>query len=215
MDRHTSNITGEIQELTKQVVDNEAIETMVEDSYVIFNDKVNSHFNDLCKSMRKVLIEQTTLPGDRIANALSVRGADIIKYINEFESESPTLLDTFIIFEVLESDEPYAYGGTDNETKVETIVSYDCKLKIYGSLCHDVARTLLGRMKSVEPILKLQDNNIWVYGVNKIGSINELINNTVYPRCDMVIRFVDSYIEDKITIAEDTASFGNISIKKF
>ena len=59
-------------------------------------------YDDIIRTIRSELIIQTGLVGSRILNATSVRGADLLKVLNEDEVAPFNLSDCFIIFEMLE-----------------------------------------------------------------------------------------------------------------
>ena len=146
-------------------------------------------YEDIIKNFRVTVSEQSGVALDRIFNATSVRGPDIIKIINETNATSFNLADCFIVFELLED-----YSETDNvvthesDGTISSISSFNFNLKIYGNACHSVSQTILMRLKTDEVALALRSKGIYISGIPFPAAINEFVNNTVWPRCDMTIK---------------------------
>ena len=65
----------------------------------------NTDFDNVIRALRKTIIDYVGIDGNRVLNALSVRGADLLKIINSTELNSYNLSDSFIVFELLEDNE--------------------------------------------------------------------------------------------------------------
>ena len=59
-------------------------------------------FDGIIIALRSVIINYVGLDNNRVLNATSVRGADLLKIINETELNSFNLSDSFIVFELKE-----------------------------------------------------------------------------------------------------------------
>lgn len=170
-------------------------------------------YENIIRTLRNALITNTNVPATRIINATSVRGPDIFKLLNSTEAISPDLADAFIIFELTENQDNDNYGATSmDDNHMETIMSYDLNLKIYGNDCHILSQTILARFKSAEVALSVRDEGVWIYGISKPESLNEFINNTIWPRCDMKIKVMARFEIVKKIKESDVESYSDINI---
>lgn len=173
------------------------------------------NYDDIIRNLRAELLIQTRLENERILNATSVRGPELLKTINSSTSTtSPHLENTFIIFELKENQSDF-YGATStSDISMDGIIPYELNLKIYGNKCHELSQQILAQFKSPETALNLREKGVWVYGVSRAESINEFINNTVWQRCDMSIKVMTRFSVNKRVIAADTEIVTDITIIK-
>ena len=164
--------------------------------------------------LRREIAKQSGISLDRIFNATSVRGPDLYKIISETAAASFDLSNAFIVFELLEDDIDSNTVTHELDETISSISSFKFNLEIYGNACHTVSQNILMRFKTEEVSLGLRAEGIRVYRVGFPTTINEFINNTVWPRCDMSIylqvrfnvpRITDSgYAEEINSITEFT-----------
>jgi hypothetical protein len=160
-------------------------------------------YDDALILVRKEIISFTGIASALVINATSIRGPDVVKMINTQISISPDLSNTFIVFEMTENQDE-VFGATQQDDSVQGVVMpYDFNLKIYGTKCHEYADKILADFRLPKTVTALWDEGVWVYGVSRPESVNEIINNTVWPRCDLHISFetrLDVAISDKIYV---------------
>lgn len=164
--------------------------------------------------LRKEIAYQSGVSLDRIFNAVSVRGPDLSKIISETEAASFDLSNAFIVFEMMEDENEGNVVTHEVDGTISSIASFKFNLKIYGNACHTVSQNILMRFKTEEVALGLRDKGIYIRGITFPTNINEFINNTVWPRCDMTlnlqVRFnvsrisVDGWAEEIGSIVENT-----------
>lgn len=166
---------------------------------------------DAVKILRNEIILQTQLQGTRVLNATSVRGPDLLKVLDNLTATtSPHLDNTFIVFELKENQSEFYSATEANAIQMEGIIPYDMILKIYGNNCHDVSREILAQFKNKEVALKLRNSGIWVYNISRAENINEFINRTVWPRCDITINVATRFEITKKTTSANVSKFKNI-----
>lgn len=168
----------------------------------------------LVKEMRKKIMEVTGVKNEYVLNAVSVRGPDISKILSDGTAKtSPSLNESFIIFECVlsEGNEGYGVESLDEDT-MEGIATYEFKLKIYGNKCNQVALEIISRLRSENQIMDLREKGIFIPDISFPASINEFINNTVYPRCDISITIETRFEVTKVKSDEYTEEYTDISV---
>lgn len=171
-------------------------------------------FEQIIRIIRQEIIDQTELDGKAVVNATSVRGPAFIKFLDEYQTVSPDLSNVFIVFEVLEnseSDQNFLFEHDDESADV--VVPYSFNLKIYGSQCHFLAQQLMVNLRNPNVATNLFNKGIWLTEITSPIGQNELINNTIWPRCDMSIHFTVQYNITKKYPTEYVASFTDTIIK--
>lgn len=148
----------------------------------------NTDFENVIRNLRKIIINYIGIDGNRVLNALSVRGADLLKIINETELNSYNLSDSFIVFELLEDPDKEYFVMEEDEDNVCYISNLHMDLKLYGKPCHAVSRKLISTFKNETILMELYNSGIYYRGITGPSSVNEFINNTLWPRCDMTIK---------------------------
>lgn len=144
-------------------------------------------YENALKTLRQLILDYTNLPNEFVLNGDSIYGPDAWKMISELIGESPTLTDTFIVFEFKEIPND-SFGITDYDiNNMFGIAPYGLFLKIYGDYCHSVAYKLAALFKYPAAIENLYANGIKIINTSQINSLNEFINNVRWPRCDIEI----------------------------
>ena len=159
-------------------------------------------------AVRAEIIRQTGLPSEFVLNSHSVYGPDLLKTINQTIEVSPEIKNGFIVFEFREI-ESEDYGATQSsETSMETLAAYGFFCRIYGDNCHYYAQKILSVFKYPDTVVKLRQSGCHITSVHAIGSINEFINNVLWPRCDieidMICRFEFALIPDPVTTSAES-----------
>lgn len=140
-------------------------------------------------ALRSVIITQLGISAERVMNAVSVRGPELWKIISSTEINSFNLNDSFIVFEFVINDADGEFGAVDNKDGTsEVLMPYVLKMKFYGNSCNTASQTLLASFKTSDVAITLRNAGVWVYGISKPTSINEFLNNTVWPRVDMDVK---------------------------
>ena len=171
-------------------------------------------YTDLIIKTREAIITQSELSDQFVINAVSVRGPALNKLISNNESTSLNLNDGFIIFELLrdtESNDNTVLEDDDLDSS-DVINRFRLLLKIYGNNSDSIAQKLLARFKMKSVLMNLYDQGIWVRNISFPETINEFINNTVWPRCDMEMNIVIRCKIDSITSTPYTEDFGRVII---
>lgn len=144
-------------------------------------------YENALKTLRQLILGYTNLPSEFVLNGDSIYGPDAWKMISDLIGQSPTLDDTFIVFEFKEIPND-SFGITDYDTdNMFAIAPYGLFLKIYGDKCHAVAYKLAALFKYPAAIQKLYANGIKITDTSQVNSLNEFINNVRWPRCDIEI----------------------------
>ena len=144
-------------------------------------------YENALKTLRQLILGYTNLPSEFVLNGDSIYGPDAWKMISELIGESPSLADTFIVFEFKEIPND-SFGITDYDTdNMFAIAPYGLFLKIYGDKCHAVAYKLAALFKYPAAVQELYANGLKIMNTSQVNSLNEFINNVRWPRCDIEI----------------------------
>lgn len=171
-------------------------------------------YEDIIKILGNEILNCVDISRDRIKNAYSVRGSNLAKHLSSTEQNSINLNDPFIIFELYEAQD--ATNTTINEDESTNIVqNYNYLIKIYGNACHQYSREILARFKSHEIMYKLYGKGIWITSITFPTAVNEFINNTLWPRCDLTVNIRVLHNITHLDIAEEIEAYDNINIVKF
>ena len=172
-------------------------------------------YENIIRELRTQLAIQSGVPLDYIFNAVSVRGPDIYKLISNTQSASFSLAESFIIFELNEDDTEDNVVLHELDNSLSSISSFNLNLKIYGNGCHAVSQNILMRFKGEEVAIDLREKGIFINRITFPTNINEFINNTVWPRCDMAIKIKVRFNTPKITTSGDAETINEIIINHF
>ena len=172
-------------------------------------------YEDIIRKLRPKISEQTGIPLDRIHNAVSVRGADLYKLISETESMSYSLGDVFIVFELVEETDELNTVLHEVDESISSIACFNFNLKIYGNACHQVSQEILMRFKTEDVAFNMRNEGIFIRGISFPTSINEFINNTVWPRCDMSIKIAVRFNTNPVIPTVDAEGIGKIILHPF
>lgn len=144
-------------------------------------------YENALKTLRQLILGYTNLPSEFVLNGDSIYGPDAWKMISELIGESPSLEDTFIVFEFKEIPND-SFGITNYDTdNMFAIAPYGLFLKIYGDKCHAVAYKLAALFKYPYAVQELYANGLKIIDTSQVNSLNEFINNVRWPRCDIEI----------------------------
>lgn len=144
-------------------------------------------YEDIIREVRPELGTQTGISLDRIMNAASARGPDLSKILSSSQSASFNLTDCFIIFELVEDDNQDNFVTYEEDGSVSSLSSMSFNLKIYGNAAHKVSQEILMRFKTEDVAMKMRGKGVFINGISFPTAINEFINNTIWPRCDMTL----------------------------
>lgn len=169
---------------------------------------------ELEKILSSMLVKQSGLENSRIINALSIRGPELSKLIQETVELSYDLSDTVVIFEInLEENENINFTEK-NDTNIREDVYAKVDLTIYGNQSTLLGKQLKARFETEKCRYDLQNQGVILMKVGSITSLNEFINNTVWPRCDLEI-YVGCEIECKeIDTFNDFEKINTMTINK-
>ena len=172
-------------------------------------------YSGLIIKTREAIIAQSGLDDDLVINAVSVRGPALSKLLSDDEITSLNLHDGFIIFELLENKDSDNNTILQNDDEsADNISEYRLLLKIYGNSCHEISQRLVSRFKMESVVLDLYSQGVWIKNISFPETINEILNNTVWPRCDIEMTIIARYNISPTSTIPDTSDFGNIIIKR-
>lgn len=170
---------------------------------------------DLDKHIRNELIEQSGLLAKRVLNAISVRGQDLSKLIDDNIYMSYNLSDCVIIFEVLiDSDSSDNVSLTEKDESITDYSAFNVKVIVYGNKSNILCHKIKSRFLSEEVRQSLWDNGIHLIEISNIESINEFINNTIWTRCDFDIKIACRLNFDKTISNKNFEELNDIDIIK-
>lgn len=168
-------------------------------------------YENALKTLRQLILGYTNLPSEFVLNGDSIYGSDAWKMISELIGESPSLEDTFIVFEFKEIPND-SFGITDYDTdNMFAIAPYGLFLKIYGDKCHAVAYKLAALFKYPYAVQELYANGLKIIDTSQVNSLNEFINNVRWPRCDIEIDVLCNFKINFENIPEDPGTAESIA----
>lgn len=151
-----------------------------------------TNLHDIEKIVGNMLVKQSQLDRSRIANAITPRGVDLSKFVTENVKLSYDLHDVVIIFEVIATDVEginFTEAETDNEnSNIRENAAFQVRLTIYGNEALGMSKILKARIESEKVRMDLLDKGLYVIDVQQIESINEYLNETMWPRADFSFR---------------------------
>ena len=153
-------------------------------------------YNAALVTLRNQILTYTGLPNNLVLNGDSLYGPDTWKMITELIGEAPDQSSDFIIFEFKEISND-AFGISVDNINIEALAPYGLFLKIYGDRCHEIAYKLASIFKLPQAIETLRATGIKVINSSLINSVNEFINGSRWPRCDIEIDMLCNF---KITL---------------
>ena len=167
-------------------------------------------YEDIIKIIRKFIIDEGKIAGERVLNNESVRGADLSKFITETHEQmgSINLNDAFIIFELKENeDSSLNFITKDKNGQMINISAYDFIIRCYGNGSHVLSKRLQTLFRVPDNASFLESKGVYVVGVSAIEQAKEFINNTVIVRCDFQITVQASL---DISVKEDEITFREV-----
>lgn len=168
------------------------------------------------KYIRQELIQQSGLIGERVLNAISVRGQDLSKLVDEKIYMSYNLYDCFIIFEVvIDSDSTDNVSMTEEDESITDYSVFNVKVMIYGNKSNILSHRIKSRLLTEEIRQNLYEKGIHLIEISSIESVNDFINNTIWPRTDFDIKVGCRLNFEKIISYEQFDSIDGIETIKF
>lgn len=152
-------------------------------------------FSDIDKVIANILVKQSELDNSHILNGLSIRGPELVKYIEDSIEMSPDLSDTFLIF--INSIDDNAVNFTEeveNSTTIRSTNTCSCHIYLYGSSSINVALKLKARLESEYVRLNMYENGVELRKVESPQATTELINNTMWSRADLEFSYYAEFI---------------------
>ena len=168
-----------------------------------------TNLHDIDKIIGNMLVKQSELDKSRIANAITPRGVDLAKFITDKVKLSYDLHDVVIIFEVV-STESDGINFTEIEKDSSNIrenAAFEVKITIYGNEAIRTAKILKARFESEKVRTDLLNDGLYLIDTTYVQSINEYVNETMWPRADWSFRIA---CEMNITQVDDMHDIDNI-----
>ena len=142
--------------------------------------------DDLNKVLRSMLITQSELNKDRVANALSTYGETLDKALSSTISDSYDTKDSVLIFELKTRPSNSNVSYKNEVDRIIYYMSYELKLTLYGSDL-DLPNKIVARFRSASVRDALQQQGVYIESVSDPYSFNEFINDVIWPRNDISI----------------------------
>lgn len=165
------------------------------------------------KIIGDMLVKQSELQRGSIVNGCSIRGVDLSKFVTEKVKLSYDLSDSVIIFEVKTNNNDDIDFTEVEKDVVRESLSLEVSVIIYGNQSLALAKVLKARFESEKVRNDLLDKEVYLSSVNEITSMNEFINETIWPRadfnmdiaCEIQVSQIDEMSEiDKTDMTVDT-----------
>ena len=173
-----------------------------------------TNFHDLDKEMRSLIIECSSLDGNNVLNALSVRGPDLQKQIEDANIfVSYDLSDCVAIFEI-SLDENSSNNVQIEQQSDGTMIQYvafNMSLSIYGNASNLLMRFIQAQINTSYVIQKMYEKGIYIESTSNVRSTNEFVNETIWPRSDMTINFA---CKIEFSPNENYKEYSMINLKK-
>ena len=145
-------------------------------------------FKNIDTVMGKLVSTLGDIPINMIFNAVSVRGPQIFKILENGARIGPDREEIFAVFEITMDDGDEHNSVVVGDDITETLSTYNFDLKIYGNNAQYVAQKIISRIRTEENIAFAKEKGIFIYKISFPKAINEFINNTLWPRADLNIK---------------------------
>lgn len=143
-----------------------------------------SNLNEVDKIIRKQLILQSEIEGDRVLNALSRYGTNLNQNVGSdiFDSISPS--DIVILFEQMSRSSSSDGSFTDSDDSIVQYVSMSYHITVYGTSSATVAQKIRARFASEQCRSDLYNEGVYLERISSPQSINEYVNDGMWMRTD-------------------------------
>ena len=149
------------------------------------------------KIVGNMLVKQSQLDKSRIMNAITPRGVSLSKFITDNVKLSYDLNDVVIIFEVTTTnidDINFTEYDTNN---IREDAAFEIKITIYGNESIAMAKILKARFESEKVRSDLLDSGLYLIDTTSAMSLNDFLNDTMWPRADWSFRVAcEMYIDE-------------------
>lgn len=157
------------------------------------------NLHDVEKIVGNMLVKQSDLDRSRIANAITPRGVDLSKFITDNVKLSYDLHDIVIIFEVTATDVDGINFTEAESNLIRENAAFEVKVTTYGNESLAMTKILKARFESEKARADLLEEGLYLIDTSSGQSINEYLNDTMWPRtdwsfrvaCEMQIRQID------------------------
>lgn len=165
-----------------------------------------TNIHEIEKIIGNMIVKQSGLDRSRIANIASIRGVNLSKFITNSVSLSYNLSDVVILFEIVASDNrDINFTEKTKDDAIRESNCFDVKLICYGNESINIIKMLKARLESAVVRSALLDEGIYFVESSSCESINDFINETIYPRTDfhftVACEIEYSQIEEEYTIS--------------
>lgn len=156
-----------------------------------------TNLHELEKILRNVLAKQAQLNKNRVLNALSIRGQDLVKYLDSLISVSIDADDTLLIFELHTDDNENCVDDIEEDESITKYMSFKLSVIIYGNNSINLANILTSRLQTSKVLYDTKEQGVLITDVSTSLSINEIINESIWQRTDF-----DIYVSCQMNIAQ-------------
>ena len=144
--------------------------------------------HDIEKTIGNMLVKQSALDRSRIMNLITPRGVDLSKFITEKVKLSYDLDDVVIIFEVTAEESSNINLTEIDGDDIREDSCFRINLVIYGNEALAMAKILKARIESEKVRSDLLNAGMFLVDVGSISSMNEFMNETMWPRADLSLK---------------------------
>lgn len=159
-----------------------------------------TNFHSVEKIIGDTLLQQSELEQGRIINGLSTRGVSLSKFITDNVLLSYDVLDSVIIFEITTADNNDINFTERDNNNIREGCMYEVKVIAYGNDSINLIKKLKARFESARVRNDLLQQGIYLIESSSSISVNDFINETIYPRTDW--SFTIAY-ETEISLLDD------------
>ena len=159
----------------------------------------------------KYLTSLSMLDTNRIINGNSIHGPELSKIVQDNISLSYDLTDSVIIFTTAIENNNVDYTEYDNSKTVRNQFSAVVNLTIYGNTSRLIAECLKARFETEKIRYNLLQEGLKFKIADEITSIDDIMNDTVWPRTDMKLHFVTEMLFD-IDEFDEMTTIGDVKV---
>jgi hypothetical protein len=171
-----------------------------------------SNIHDIEKIVGDMLVKQSKLDRSRIMNGLSPRGIDLSKFVTENVKLSYDLSDTAIIFEVKSVENENINLTEIDEDNIREDACFEVSVTIYGNESMRMGQLLKARFESEKVRYDLLMTGLYLVAVSSTTSMNEFVNNTIWPRTDLSLKIACEMTMKQVDTMQQITTVNGIDI---
>lgn len=173
-----------------------------------------SDVNEINKILKQRIELETGLSNRNVRNALSTYGETLHKLLTDKKFNSYELNDAVILFDLHTRDNPTDVSIVNENSSVDLYKSYEFKIIIYGHSSANLGNILYARFNTDYVLSTLQDEGIYLESISLPMSINEFINDVMWPRTDLSFLISCKHTINQIHDFEEFEKLSELDVDK-